>query len=73
MSLNYMYIYEEGYEEFAFGVDNCNYDYTAQLNEVEEMLNDALDEIVSGGSITEQLSSIQYAVEEAIAKELNSN
>ncbi len=71
MSLDFMYIYEAGYDEFSFGVDNCNYDYTAQLYEVEETLNSALEKIVTGGNITENLASIEPAVKDAIDKELN--
>ncbi len=73
MSKNMMYLYEDGYEEFAFGVENCNYDYTGQLYDVKDKLNDALEKIMNGGSITENLQSIQPAVEEAISKELNNN
>lgn len=71
MSKNMMYLYEEGYEEFSFGVDYCNYDYTAQLNDVQDELNTALDSIMDGGSITEQIEAIKPAVDAAIAKELN--
>ena len=73
MSKNMMYLYEEGYEEFAFGVENCNYDYTAQLYEVKDTLNDALNAILNGGSISENLQTIQPVLEAAIEKELNNN
>ena len=73
MSKNMMYLYEEGYEEFAFGVEHCNYDYTGQLYNVKDMLNNTLNAIMTGSGISEQIASIQPAIEEAINTELNNN
>ena len=73
MSKNFMYYYEDGYNEFCFGVDNCNYDYTGQLYNVKDKLHDALNKIMQGNGITESLQAIEASVEAAIDEELNVN
>lgn len=73
MSKNFMYYYEDGYNEFCFGVDNCNYDYTGQLYNVKDKLHDALNKIMNGNGITESLQAIEASVEAAIDEELNVN
>jgi hypothetical protein len=62
----------EGYNNFIYMIENCNYDYSAQLWDVSTLLNDVYTAMINGQPLSTAADKVKEAVQLEIDEVMNS-